>query len=50
MELSGFVFRKRYYARSFDGSSICEELLYTAPEVFEDGSELKKTIVGRMMC
>lgn len=50
MELRDFVFRKRYYARGFDGNSICEKQLYTAPEVFEDGTELKKTIVGRMMC
>ena len=47
---SDFGFRMRYYARGFDGNSICEKRLYTAPEVFEDGTELKKTIVGRMMC
>ena len=49
MELRDFVFRKRYYARDFDGSSICEVLMYLAPEVFEDGTELKKTTIGRVM-
>ena len=47
MKLSDFGFRKRYYARDFDGSSICEVLMYLAPEVFEDGAELKNAIVGR---
>ena len=49
VKLSDFGFRKRYYARDFDGSSICEVLMYLAPEVFEDGTELKKTTIGRVM-
>ena len=47
---SDFGFRMRYYARDFDGSSICEVLMYLALEVFEDGTELKKAIVGRVLC
>ena len=49
VKLSDFGFRKRYYARDFDGSSICEVLMYLGLEVFEDDTKLEKTTIGRMM-
>ena len=47
MKLSDFGFRMRYNARNFDEGSICDVLMCLAPEVFEDGAELKNAIVGR---
>ena len=49
MRLSDFGIKKRYNARNFDESWICDVLMYFVPEVFEDGAELKRTIVGRVM-
>ena len=49
MRLSDFGIKKRNNARNFDESWICDVLMCLAPEVFEDGAELKRTIVGRVM-
>ena len=49
MRLSDFGIKKRYNARNFDKSWICDVLMYFVPEVFEDGAELKRTIVGRVV-
>ena len=49
MRLSDFGIKKRYNARNFDESWICDVLMCLVPEVFEDGAELKRTIVGRVM-
>ena len=45
--ISGF--KERNNARDFDGSSICEVLMYLGLEVFEDDTKLEKTTIGRMM-
>ena len=44
MKLSDFVLSKQCNARDFDDGSMCDALLYQAPEVFKDGAELKSDV------
>ena len=49
MKLSDFGLKERYIAQYVDEGWICDALMYLALEVFEDGAELKKTIIGRVV-
>ena len=44
MKLSDIVLPKQWNARDFDDGSMCDALLYQAPEVFKDGIELKSDV------
>ena len=44
MKLSAFVLSKQWNAGDFDDGSMCDALLYQAPEVFKDGIELKSDV------
>ena len=44
MKLSACVLSKQYNARDFDDGSMCDALLYQAPEVFKDGTGLKSDV------
>ena len=44
IKLSDFVLSKQYNAGDFDDGSMCDALLYQAPEVFKDGAELKSEV------
>ena len=39
MRLSDFGVKERYNAHYVDEGSICDALMYLAPEMFEDGAE-----------
>ena len=44
MKLSDIVLPKQWNAGDFDDGSMCDALLYQAPEVFKDGAELKSDV------
>ena len=44
MKLSDIVLPKQWNAGDFDDGSMCDALLYQAPEVFKDGVELKSDV------
>ena len=44
MKLSDFGLPKQCNAGDFDDGSMCDALLYQAPEVFKDGAELKSDV------
>ena len=44
MKLSDIVLPKQWNAGDFDDGSMCDALLYQAPEVFKDGIELKSDV------
>ena len=44
MKLSDFVLSKQWNAGDFDDGSMCDALVYQAPEVFKDGIELKSDV------
>ena len=44
MKLSAFGLSKQCNAGNFDDGSMCDALLYQAPEVFKDGAELKSDV------
>ena len=44
MKLSDIVLPKQCNAGDFDDGSMCDALLYQAPEVFKDGVELKSDV------
>ena len=44
MKLSDFGLSKKCNARDFDDGSMCDALLYQAPEVLKDGAELKSDV------
>ena len=44
MKLSDFGLPKQWNAQDFDDGSMCDALLYQAPEVFKDGAELKSDV------
>ena len=44
MKLSDIVLSKQCNAGDFDDGSMCDALVYQAPEVFKDGTELKSDV------
>ena len=44
MKLSDFGLSRQCNAGNFDDGSMCDALLYQAPEVFKDGAELKSDV------
>ena len=44
MKLSDIVLPKQWNAGDFDDGSMCDALVYQAPEVFKDGIELKSDV------
>ena len=44
MKLSDIVLPKQWNAGDFDDGSMCDSLVYQAPEVFKDGVELKSDV------
>ena len=44
IKLSAFGLSKQWNAGDFDDGSMCDALLYQAPEVFKDGAELKSDV------
>ena len=44
MKLSDIVLPKQWNAGDFDDGSMCDALVYQAPEVFKDGAELKSDV------
>ena len=44
MKLGDFVLSKQCNAGDFDDGSMCDSLLYQAPEVFKDGAGLKSDV------
>ena len=44
MKLSDIVLPKQWNAGDFDDGSMCDALLYQAPEVFKDGAGLKSDV------
>ena len=44
MKLSDFGLSKQCNAGDFDDGSMCDALLYQAPEVFKNGAELKSDV------
>ena len=44
IKLSAFGLSKQWNAGDFDDGSMCDALLYQAPEVFKNGAELKSDV------